>query len=722
MRYHIALLLTLFATSLPATSVEAQVLDRDTLELRGGEIDTKLKTEEAASPAVWRRPLPRREGSATILSREAYRYFGSPITFELLLEEASLGYPLILGEEGYGRESFLFTGRTSEPLVSSRINGVLPANDLLTGAPMLNFFPMDAFRNYTIEHGARGGFQSGSDAASSDLIDLTIERFRTPLPYSRVHYTQVLARDLANFDGIFAVNPSTSTNVALGIGRRSAGRRAERSDLRFNPRVDLWSVRGQYTYESFLGTIKQDSTTTERVIDSILSLPSSRRQSLDVLVWTNYVTSFMGMNGGIAPTDSSDIFDRQLATTYYPFTYDHRVRLDGLAQIEMPLIADDRTRISLYGTYTARRLFEPDSATPQYASPYGEAQRFGAALEQPLALRIGSFLTRAVILGEAQLFRKDIIGPEITSVSDTRLMASISDSIAIEGPLGLSVFGFFRATQSNLTVGAADVESILFPSIGLSSSINIADWISFTASYAYSKDWALASPTPTVQYQLRNISGFFDARIGFGARDSIALHAGIMDRNEPEGIVYTFLTDTTLTPVFSDQNIHSQSANISLDWFFSYFRLSSSLTYFPATLPVSRFTNDASANVPLKLRFFGSAGLYYENEVAEGNLRISLGARLRFLNRLDPVWTYDPFADYYVFRGAATTVSGNRKLDPRIEQPKGVIDILMSTEVDRRAQVNMSFLNILSTPYYNVSIYPRPEFQWRIEVTWAFLD
>ena len=115
-------------------------------------------------------------------------------------------------------------------------------------------------------------------------------------------------------------------------------------------------------------------------------------------------------------------------------------------------------------------------------------------------------------------------------------------------------------------------------------------------------------------------------------------------------------------------------------------------------------------------------GIYYENEIAEGNLRISVGARVRYMSSLTPSLTYDPYSDYYVYRGLPERSDHTLLNDPRLTQPKYILDILASTTVDQRATVNFSFLNILGTPYYNVGIYPRGSFQFRLDVTWAFLD
>lgn len=685
-------------------ALRAQVAGRDTLALSGGELDTTLETTPKNSDRLWRRPLIRHEATTSIISREAYRFYASPITFSQLMEESGLAYPLILSDEGYGRESLLLTNRTSEPLISSRANRALPLNDPLTGNSMLNLFSMDAFQTFALDEGARGLFQSGADPAASDQIDLTIERFRSPLPFSRIHYTQVLSTEFSNFDGVFSVNPDEASNVMLGVWRRA------------RPRVDLWSSRAQFTYEHWRDRATGDTSTGKPAV-------VIKEKTFDLLLWTNYLSTFNGLSGGIAsPTDSENVFDEQLAQEIFPRTHEHRVRVDGLAQMELPFLGSELTRVSLYGTYSGRRLSETDSATPLYASSFVRASRFGASLEQPFALRIGSFLTRATVLGEVQLLDKEPTILPAETVNDTRLMAGISDSISLAGMLGIDLYGAAKIVQSNVKLGFNDVESRVFPTIGLTGSVDIADWVQFTASYNYAKDWAVHSPSPTTEYQLRNISGFFDARIALSRSDSLALHIGILDRNEPEGLIYNIPNDGVLIPTFSNQNIHSQSALLKLDAYFSYFRWSSSLTYYPGTVPISRFTTHEQANVPLKLRFFGWSGIFYENEIAEGNLRISFGARVRYLNRLAPTLTYDPFADYYVYTGLRVDSVGNVLDDPRLSQPKGMFDILLSTEVDRRAQVNMTFLNVLSAPFYNTDIYPRRGFQWRIDVTWAFLD
>jgi hypothetical protein len=679
---------------------------RDSLALSGGKIDTTLDSTPKPVGGVWRRPLVRHEATSSIISREAYRYYSSPVTFTALTEETGLAYPLMLSNYGIGREAFLLTSRTSEPLLNTRANRALPLNDPLTGASMLNFFSMDAFQAFTLDQGARGLFQSGADNAASDLTDLTIERFRSPLPFSRIHFTQILP-EYSNFDGVFSVNTSEATNAMIGVFRRGLGGRNSRPD------IDLWSGRAQFTYEH----VKVVAA------DSAKGIVASRTKTFDMLLWFNYLNSFAGMSGGIAtPSDSEDVFDEQLRGDIYPNAFDHRVRLDGLSQFEFYFLGDEPTRLSLYATYSARRLFGRDSATPTYANDFASASRYGAAVEQPFYLRIGSFLTRAAVLGEFQLLNKDASILLANTVSDTRLMAGISDSLVLEGALGLNIYGAAKLVQSNVKLGFSDVESQVFPSLGLTAAVDISNWVKFTASYSYAKDWAVQSPSPTTQYQLRNIGGYFDARLRLSRRDSIALHVGILDRNEPEGIIYNIAADSTLSPMFSDQNIHSQSALLKLDAYFSYFRWSTALTYYPGAVPLSRFTVHPQADVPMKLRFFGSSGIYYENEIAEGNLRMSAGARFRYLNRLAPTLVYDEFADYYLYRGLSTDANGNILEDPRLDQPKGIFDVLVSMEIDRRAQVNMSFLNILSTPMYNVELYPRDGFKWRIDVTWAFLD
>jgi hypothetical protein len=446
------------------------------------------------------------------------------------------------------------------------------------------------------------------------------------------------------------------------------------------------------------------------------------QHSLDLLVWGNYTSAFSGLNGGISSQDSTtDIFSQQLAPTVDHSTAEHRIRLDGLAQIDLPFIADQRTRISAYATYSSRRLLTIDSAFSPYALSLTEANRFGVSMEQPLGVHIGDFLTEARISGEVQLLNRTPTTLYGSQEHDTRFAASASDSIGLEGNYGINLFGFIRVVEDNLSLAGTATSSLLLPSVGAEGSIRLTQALGFTMSYSYEKDRAILSPTPDATYQLRNLGGFFDLRFPFASHDSIALHAGLLDRHEPEGAVLDIFPSGLQAVVFSNQDLHTQSAQLALDLFLGHWHVADQLTYYPSTTPITAASRNALLNVPLAQRIFGSAALYYESEAGEGNLRLSLGGRLRFLDRLEPQLTYDRASDYYIYEGFASR-AGFRLDDSRLTTPKGIFDVLLSMEIDRRAQVNMSFLNILGTPYYNVSIYPRQGFQWRIDVTWAFLD
>jgi len=684
--------------------------------------DTMLPTRTTPAGEYFRRPSAERTGSAITVSREAIRYYASPSTVPLLLEEIGGPYALLPTEAGYERESFTLTNRTSEGLTSSLINGSLPIDDPITGNTELNMFSVDGFERISLGGGATALSKTSADLAASDMLDMEVERFRAPVPYSRVHYTQALSQSLSNFEGLFSLNASRGTNLTFGIDRRAAGNSPNVNDPTFNPRVDLWSGRVQMTYNSFLGTIHRDSTTTQHVVDSILSTPYALQHSLDFLIWGNYTSAFSGLSGGISPADSTtDIFNAQLAPTIDRSTSEHRIRLDGLAQIDLPFIATLRTRISAYATYSARRLLTVDSGFSPYTLPLTEANRFGLSLEQPLGVHLGDFLTEARLKGEIQSMNRSAISLYSSAEHDLRFAATASDSIGIQGNFGINLFGFVRAVQDNLTLGSDPVSSLFLPSVGLEGSIKLTQALGFDVSYTYQKDRAVFSPTPSANYQIRNIGAFLDLRFGAGFHDSVALHAGVLDRHEPEGVVLDFLADSLQAVRFSNQDLHTQSAQVALDLYFGHFHFSGLLTYYPTTNPITPPSPNPLIAVPLNQKLFGNAGFYYESEVGEGNLRLSLGGRLRFLNRLDPQLTYDPASDYYLYKGAAAR-AGKPLADPRITTAKGIFDVLISTEIDRRAQVNMGFLNILSAPYYNVSVYPRQGFEWRIDVTWAFLD
>ncbi|GEM_PF-2372336 len=713
--------------SRPLTPVPAQ---SDTNRSKAS-VDTTLANSPKPSGKLWRRPQVERNGGDQFYSGEALRYYGSPTTIANLFEESNGAFPLLLSDEAYGRESFVMTPRTSEGLSSALMDGVLPMNSILNGTSLGNYFPLDVFSSIRFNSAAEGMSMTGADFSGSDASDFTIERFRAPVPYSRIHYTQDLARSNSVFDGLFSLNVSRSTNFALAIHRHASGRPPNVNDPTFNPRTDMWSARGQLSIAKYLGTLPSDSTMTAAKIDSILATPSAKQKTLDFLLWGQYTTAFSGLNGGVAAIDSGDVFDQITAHVHDVNTFDHRVRIDGVAELELPLLAAARTKIAGYASYESRHILAPDSTFPLFVPEVSLGSRLGAMLEQPLDLTIGDFTTAAKLRGDVQRIVKDSTLTIVPPVHETRLSATASDSLALRTALRISLFGFARAVESNLSIGGGSVASTVLPSAGFSGSIGLTNAISLSASYSYSKDRATLSPNPDATYQLRNIGAWLDARFGFSTTDSIAIHAGVLDRHEPEGIVFDVPNDTTRTvPRFSSADLHTWSGTVALDAYFSRFHWSSSFTYFPTTTPLSPYTQTPALQTDLTQRLFGFTGLYYENEAGEGNLRLSVGPRARLLSQLDPQMSYDPATDYYVYRGAAyslmTIDSVTQALRPlpdnRVHTAKVALDFLLSAEVDRRAQVSMSFLNILSTPYYNVALYPRDGFHWRIDVVWAFID
>jgi hypothetical protein len=124
---------------------------------------------------------------------------------------------------------------------------------------------------------------------------------------------------------------------------------------------------------------------------------------------------------------------------------------------------------------------------------------------------------------------------------------------------------------------------------------------------------------------------------------------------------------------------------------------------------------------PISQKINGSAAFFYEDEISEGNLRLSLGLRTRYMNTLSTALTYDGASDYYMYKGVES-LGGYPYNDERLTSPKYILDILATAEVDRRAQINILLYNITAEPFYTVSLYPRSGFMFKIDVTWAFLD
>lgn len=666
------------------------------------------------------------DGGNMSVTDEAMRFYGSPTTITDLLEATGGPFPLLPTEFGYERETFLVTPRTSEGFSSATIDGVLPVGSILNGTSIANYFPLDAFSRIEFSGDATGASKSAADYAASDWMGFTLERFRSPVPYSRIHYAQDLTQSFSNLDGLFSWNPSQPVNLTLALNRRSAGHAPSDIDQSFNPRIDYWSARAQMSWTKYLRDLPHDSTWTQHKTDSLLATPEARRHTLDFLVWGQYTTGFSGLSGGVASHDSIDIFTSQLAPMVDPSTYEHRVRIDGLAELDLPLLAEARTRLAAYASYESRSTSARDVAFPFWVPLVSAGSRDGLALIQPIDISFGAFLTHATIRGDAEVLEKGAQYNFAQPIKDTRLSATFSDSLALRTAFRISLFGFARTIESNLTETNSPTSSLVLPSVGLTASIGLTEHLAFTASYNYARDRVALSPSPGETYELRNLGGWFDLRVPLSRRDSIALHAGVLDRHEPEGIVLDFASDSAHPhPRFSSADLHTQSANLAVDAYFGGFHIASSLSYFPSVTPLSQYTRAPVLASDLSSRLFGFAGLYYEFEAGEGNLRLTVGPRGRFLDRSSPQLTYDPASDYFVYRGLPPSMPDTvlqALNDSRIATPKYILDFLASAEVDRRAQITMSLLNILGAPYYNVSLYPRQGFHWRVDVTWAFLD
>lgn len=651
-------------------------------------------TSQVSVTAPYYRPLVDISRSEFTYSVPARRFYGDPQTVPTLLEESQVGFSLVQRDQSYGRETFMMTNRTSEPLISSSLNGILPLTDPLTGNSILNYFPLEITGSIRV---SQSQTMNQNDFAGSDNVHFALEKFRSPTTYSRIRLSQELDNSYSNFEGLFSYNTSESLNLTLALYRRAAGS-AVTSTLaasEFNPRVDNWWIRGQSSY------ITPD---------------------IDATLFVLYTTAFSGLNGGVTIQDSvSDVFDEKLAQVRTPNSYDHRTRVDLMGEFSLSLFSEtERTTLGGFFTRASRRVFANDSAFSPLYAPLSLGVRTGASLSQPVVLEVGSFITKALIRGDVQLLSKDN-GCECSTIKETRYSGYASDSLFIGGDFGLSVDGYFRGTLSQLAVGEKLTANQFFTNIGLGAQIKLSSYFSLSALYNYGRDRASLSPTPEATYELSNLGGF--ARLGapLSAHDSIAVTFGYLDRHEPEGIVAANDTSELSLPRFSSAQIHSQSIRSSLDLWLSVFRFSLNINYAPEVQLVSDYTSNDLLRAPISEQVNGSAGLFYEEEIAEGNLRLSLGVRTRYMNRLSTALSYDAASDYFLYRGSES-VGGFPFLDDRFYRPKYMVDVLASAEVDRRAQINVSLLNITSTPYYTVSLFPRSGFMFKLDVTWAFLD
>ncbi len=660
-------------------------------------VDSLLKkdsTKKLPHPE-FKRPLAKNFGSNIIISNEAVRYYGSPHSLPNLLEESVSAVPLTLGDQSFGHETFLMTSRYSEPIINTFLNGVLPLNDPITGVSLLNYYPVELASEMTITH---GGELQALDHGSSDAVNYRLETFRAPIPYSRIHYTQELTHSFSNFEGLFSISPSDPVNIALSVYRRTSGHSQQAQNVQLNPRTDDWWLRSQITYDT---------------------------KAVHSLLFMLYSTAFSTMNGGIATKDSTgDIFDDQLAIARFPDAYDHRTRFDILAQSGFSIFSEkEPTLLAAYASFASRHLFSIDSSFPNYADTIRSANRSGFSIQQPATLTIGEFSTRALLRGDVQYLSRSTPSRTITDIIEKRISASASDSISIGGTFGLSASGFFRWTLSQLSVATIVQPDLVFTNFGLEASVRLSRALSMTAQATYVRDRATLSPSPTATYDIKNFGAFASFGVPLGMSDSLSMTAGLIDRTEPEGIVLSPLDniDSLYSPIFSSTPIHSSGINAGLCLWLGHFRYSAQAEILPSIHPIGNYTNIDALRSDIASRIYGATGIFYESEIAEGNLRLSLGLRVRYYNHISPAVGYDPASDYYIYQGLPRLATGALN-DSRLMLPKYPIDILVSALIDQRAQINISFLNLLGQTYYNTAIYPRNSFTFRIDATWAFLD
>jgi len=257
-----------------------------------------------------------------------------------------------------------------------------------------------------------------NDFAASDNVHFSLEKFRSPTTYSRIRLSQELGNAYSNFEGLFSYNTSESLNLTIALYRRAAGKSQDQvvDKGTFNPRVDNWWVRGQANYFT---------------------------SQMDATLFVLYTTAFSGLNGGIAIQDSTtDIFDDKLAQVLTPNSYDHRTRVDIMGEFSLSLLSEkERTKLGGFYTKASRRVVASDSAFAQKYAPLSLGDRAGLSLSQPVALEIGSFVTKALVRGDFQLLHKDN-GCACTGIKETRFSGFASDSLFIGGDFGLSADGY----------------------------------------------------------------------------------------------------------------------------------------------------------------------------------------------------------------------------------------------------------------------------------------
>src|SRR5206468_135834 len=123
LRSFLAMTLLMALSQISFAQTRDSLVKKDTVKITKEPLkrDTVFKHEDIAhqghdtvihkKDSIYRRALAEFDASSITITNEAVRAYSSPMTFSALLEQMNGAYALLQTDQGYGRESFLFTNR-----------------------------------------------------------------------------------------------------------------------------------------------------------------------------------------------------------------------------------------------------------------------------------------------------------------------------------------------------------------------------------------------------------------------------------------------------------------------------------------------------------------------------------------------------------------------------------------------------------------------------------
>ncbi len=497
-----------------------------------------------------------------------------------------------------------------------------------------------------------------SDNASGILINYQEIKYNTAKPYSKLWYSEG-GFGFTGADGIISQNIMKNVNFTFGFGKLTSKGRYNNS---WN---DNWNARG------------------------LLRWNLSEKTNISFV--ENFHNSGNGTNGGLNPYQTASLYDENSAVPYFEFNNERVFRHDISTTVTSYLDKDTTQAFSAgaFFTYAEWNRFVPEEAIINKATGTSSQKYFDR--QSGVNVRYESSILKHIFLS---------FGGEMNLINLER--SDYNDEFA---GLKTSTFAYTRLE--------------LFPALHLSGGVRYINMgnhtalnfgakgtFSITESFSFYADVSRYERFPSMSesFSLVNEKGYLElAGLSWKSKET-SIEIGAFARQISDPILSGELIDTNqiFVSTFSvngiNRNVIGGNLNFSTKLYNHVVVKLSGQTYL-----LSKTDDIADKRFPLGL---GKITTYYELLMGQSvlNLGVSFTATTKF-------------------KGESFVPQTRNFIQNEIESTHFIngLDVFATARLGN-AFVRISYENILSNGYYYVPFYPAYDRNFRLLVSWAFLN